>query len=68
MRILCETMQFSIERGEEMIIEVTKDRKVQGEQLFKVIVDGTTVYGNLNYEELTAITIGELDRIEEEEK
>lgn len=49
-----------------MIIEVTKDIKVMGEQLFKVLVDGETIYSNLNYEELTAITIGDLDRVEEE--
>lgn len=45
-----------------MIIEVTKGIKVMGEQLFKVLVDGETVYSNLNYEELTAITIGDLDK------
>lgn len=49
-----------------MIIEVTKDIKVMGEQLFKVLVDGETIYSNLNYEELTAITIGDLDKVEEE--
>lgn len=47
-----------------MIIEVTKDIKVMGEQLFKVLVDGETVYSNLNYEEVTAITIGDLDKMD----
>lgn len=47
-----------------MVIEILKDQKVLGEQLFKIKVDGEIVYSNLNYNELIAVTIGDLDKCE----
>ena len=44
-----------------MVIEIKKGIKINGEQLFIIIVDGETIYSNLNYEELCNITIGDLD-------
>lgn len=45
-----------------MVIEIKKDQKIQSKQLFKVIVDGETIYSNMEYEEVIAITIGDLDK------
>lgn len=47
-----------------MVIEILKDQKVLGEQLFKIKVDGEIVYSNMNYNELIAVTIGDLDKCE----
>ena len=47
-----------------MVIEILKDQKVLGEQLFKIKVDGEIVYSNMNYQELIAVTIGDLDKCE----
>lgn len=47
-----------------MVIEVLKGQTVLGEQLFKIKVDGEIVYSNLNYNELIAVTIGDLDKCE----
>lgn len=47
-----------------MVIEILKGQKVLGEQLFKIKVDGEIVYSNLNYQELIAVTIGDLDKCE----
>lgn len=52
-----------------MVIEIKQEKiVVQGEQRFSVIVDGETVHSNLTYEELITITIGDLDKVEEEEE
>ena len=45
-----------------MVIEIKKGKKIQGEQLFDVIVDGETIYGNYSYEDVIALTIGDLDK------
>lgn len=47
-----------------MVIEIKKDQKIQGKQLFKVIVDGETIYSNCSYEFVIALTIGDLDKEE----
>lgn len=49
-----------------MTIEIKQEKiRIGGEQLYKIIVDGEVKYDNLTYEELTKVTIGELDRVEE---
>lgn len=48
-----------------MTIEIKKDRKIGNQQLFMILVDGEVKYGNLTYEQLTAVTIGELDKYED---
>lgn len=47
-----------------MTIEIKKDRKIGNQQLFMILVDGEVKYGNLTYDELIAITIGDLDRVD----
>ena len=47
-----------------MVIEVLKDQKVLGEQLFKIKVEGKVIYSNMSYDDLIAITIGDLDKCE----
>lgn len=46
-----------------MIIEVKQDRiRIGKEQLYMVLVDGEVRYENLTYNEVIAITIGDLDK------
>lgn len=48
-----------------MIIEIKQEKIViQGKQLFMILVDGEIKYSNLTYDELIAITIGDLDKVE----
>lgn len=49
-----------------MIIEIKQDRiRIGSQQLYMILVDGEVKYGNLTYEELTAVTIGDLDKYED---
>jgi len=46
-----------------MIIEVKQDKiKIGKQQLYMILVDGEVKYDNLTYDEVIAITIGDLDR------
>ena len=48
-----------------MTIEIKQEKiKIGGEQLYMIIVDGEVRYGNLTYDEVIAITIGDLDKEE----
>lgn len=65
--VYCQAMEEIYEGNDDsgtLIIEVLKDIVVQGEQLYKVVVDGETIYSNYSYNELSAITIGELDKFQ----
>lgn len=49
-----------------MIIEIKKNTgNAKDPQTYTVFVDNEVKYDNLTYEELTKVTIGELDRVEE---
>ena len=48
-----------------MIIEVKQDKiRIGSQQLYMILVDGEVKYSNLTYEELIAVTIGDLDKME----
>lgn len=48
-----------------MTIEIKQEKiRIGGKQLYMIIVDGEVKYGNLTYEELCEVTIGELDKVE----
>ena len=46
-----------------MIIEVKQSKiRIGSQQLYIILVDGEVRYSNLTYEEVIAITIGDLDK------
>ena len=46
-----------------MIIEVKQDKiKIGKQQLYMILVDGEVKYDNLTYDEVIAVTIGDLDK------
>ena len=48
-----------------MTIEIKQGKiRIGGEQLYRIIVDGEVRYSNLTYDEVIAITIGDLDRVD----
>ena len=48
-----------------MIIEIKQDKiRIGNQQLYMILVDGEVRYSNLTYEEVIAVTIGDLDKME----
>lgn len=46
-----------------MIIEIKQDKiRIGKQQLYMILVDGEVRYSNMTYEEVIAVTIGDLDK------